>query len=369
MKQRWMIFGLWLPLWMYGLILPEGTDAMVKNVQTYPQGKIKSVRLLSPTWLNTRVGKFLFTGDVSFYENGHISNGTVVSDADKAYEPSSELKSLGKFGTILAKLFENPGGKISFFPDGLPQEVRFSSSLEVDESSLSVKAVGFYKGGGVMWAEIEFSFEEEEKVIERDDDYWGPEERYTERIYYAEFVDTPLGEFSARKVYFYPDGTLRAVDLTTALWAKSTFKGYNTRFSAPDDQQVKTPLGSCYASSLGFYPDGKMRYVEMTEEIAVQTPLGIVSVAGLLFYPDSSLWAFYVASKQGLSVSTSLGKVAARGVFFYPGGKLHVIELASPLTVGKTTYKKGDAIAFDQAGKFLGRVVWDSDKGEWVKPK
>ena len=56
----------------FAIVLPDGTDAIIRSVEKYPSGKIKSVKLSEPTELNTPFGKYTFSGTVTFYENGSI---------------------------------------------------------------------------------------------------------------------------------------------------------------------------------------------------------------------------------------------------------------------------------------------------------
>jgi len=213
----------------FAIVLPDGTDAIIRSVKKYPSGKIESAELSEPTEFNTPIGKLTFSGTVTFYESGSIR--TVGSTS---YYVATIETPVGEFKVAALSFYES--GKLERF------YISGDNTVKTSIGELNVaKWVDLYESGKLYKCNV----------------------RYT--ISDVKYAGVPIsGEIS-----FYENGNI---------------KSFNS-----GREQITTNIGKITPTGMvELYEDGNLRSAEIEAQV-FDTPFGLLSLNSLEVFPSGNL--------------------------------------------------------------------------------
>ncbi|HPN85249.1 MAG TPA: hypothetical protein PK821_07945 [Victivallales bacterium] len=215
------------------LILPDGTDAVVKEFKSDKEGKIYEAKLVKPIDLDTPLGKMTFKETVTFHQNGKIKSGT-FSKARTITTPAGSFK--------LESIRFHESGKI--------RECHLSSSIELETNlgKLKIRSISFY---------------ESEKI-----------DLYT--FAQPQLVATPVGELKLLNLSLHESEKIKDCSLS--------------KF-----QEFDTPIGKLKFRIISFSENGKISGGKLSEPRAIVSPEGELTIDGFILNENDKIHICYLA--------------------------------------------------------------------------
>lgn len=366
--------------------LPEGTDAMVKNVEKFESGKIKSVFLVEPTSIQTPIGKLTFftekndfggnenNSKVEFYESGSFKSG-YLKDKTLIKTPA------GKYSVQFISFYED--GKLEKFmcPIEYNVKVQGRSFTKTAKTPPQIKTnIGLLPVGGI----VELYSSGKIKKVTLSNEYFykitsgilkGIE--ITELVEFFENGNISTTVLSKPQVIKSNFGKINAHKLIS-FWENGTIK--NVEF--PEAQTIDTSIGYLQLVGVSTYESGKIEKCllddgrkpnaaiysisAMSQEVSTKWgKFNISSSSPICFYEDGSPQEFNLGKNYNLSdapkFETSVGTIKVwQQVKFYKTGSVKSIK-AFYLEKAIVTTSKGD-LQFDElffydTGEFMGGLV------------
>jgi len=314
---------------LFPLLLPEKTDAVVKDVQE-KDGKIIKATLVDPTPLNSPVGKLIFKGVINFYENGKIKEGEIENQF---------------VNTLIGRL--KLEGKISFYENGKIKEINIAEpqKARLPVGVMTVEGIAFfYDNGNIDRVDLSSAQIINTSVgkLKMDGTLYFHQSGKFLGAYLAEhqIIKTPVGNFKVKYVSFYENNKLKSIQT-----------------SEPTD--FANNLGNFKIKGASFYENGKILSVEIVpQNINLD---GIFNVKEIQFYESgavrrlildkvkpydfdgkviniTSVYLDENMNKIGFDISpveikTSVGSFNVKTIYFYENNKLKSIELVEPVSV------------------------------------
>jgi len=297
--------------------LPNGADAMVKNVEKYESGEIKSVSLIEPTSITTPLGKFLFfeekndsygserNSKVEFYENGNFKSGYLK-------EKTVIKTPVGKYAVQFISFYED--GKLEKFscPVEYDTKIQGSNFTRTAKDKTQIKtSIGLLPIAGI----VELYPSNKIKKVSFGKDIFPT-------ISAGNFKGIEITEF----VEFFENG-----NVSTILLSKP--------------QTIKTNLGKVKAANtLTLWDNGNIKDIELPEAQTFDTSIGYLSLVGISTYKSGKIEKCFLddgrpnavlrnnVNNKSQEVSTKWGKLNISGVSpitFYENGILKNCNLGA----------------------------------------
>lgn len=275
--------------------LPDGTDAVVKNVEIFDSGKMKSVFLVEPTSIKTPIGKFLFFeekhsiefGEIDIDKTDQVENNSKVEFFENGNFKSGYLKEktvistpVGKYAVLFISFYED--GKLEKFscPAEYNVKVKGSNFTRIAKNPPKIKTnIGLLPIGGI----VELYPSSNIKRVTINNEF---------------FYTITAGNFKSieitKSVEFFENGNISSMILNKP-------------------QIIKSNSGNVRASGkISLWENGNIKNVEFPEAITINTPSGYLNLNKLFYYETGELMG-------GLSMQTR--KVGGEYIMFSKEGK------------------------------------------------
>ncbi|UTC67292.1 MULTISPECIES: hypothetical protein [unclassified Treponema] len=172
------VFSISLNL-LWGIILPDGTDAIIKYADKYDNGSIRRIELSEDTELKTKSGKFIFKSDkmIEFYENGMMKQIELVNNI--------QLKT--KNGVLTFESDEHIKNKVEFYENEIVKTGWLKDNQIIKTSIGDIKTDGrinFYEDGSISSVKIK-----------------------------TKEINTPIGKIEATRLFFDKKGLLSSCEI------------------------------------------------------------------------------------------------------------------------------------------------------------
>lgn len=315
----------------FAIVLPDGTDAIIRSVKKYPSGKIESAELSEPTEFNTPIGKLTFSGTVTFYESGSIRAGGSTS-----YGEASAITietPLGKFEVTALSFYES--GKLEGF---------YLYSGEYPYQTVHT-SIGELKVSG--WVRLYESGKLYECQINNDYDYYDG----SCAIKKGQYTGVPIsGEIS-----FYENGSIKSFNpkgqITTnigKITPSGTVELYedgNLRSAEIETQVFDIPFGLLSLNSLEVFPSGKFKRISFSDSVSL---------------PENYL-VYAEVNKKGVGVGRYFDPLEISEIGFYENGAVKWCEVFINNPYSERYYRSYSAnrIWFYKSGKQMGFGLYD----------
>lgn len=345
MKKIFFILSILLfPISIHAIVLPDGTDARVNDIELDGSGKIKRAYLSIPTEINTPLGKISAVGEIIFNSDGKVieftpeKNGTAESPIGtlpyREYEPigfydSGEAKFLYlDFPTSLTvngRTFSCWPSLIYFYENWKPLSFRIDKDVPIALpcGNIICKAysnVLFFSNGNIVGVELA----EPAEITKNDIKFYAcdtlvldtDETPASAVIYKSDGIPTKYGKIypvDNSKITFYLSGGLQTIvpqDITLIQYDDAAFMTVAGETLGFDENgiinraTVKGRKFTIYGWSFEFndenfylviYPNKKI-YIPYTASRKYTSRLLIIQNCCYQWYPDKS--TIYLTTKE-----------------------------------------------------------------------
>jgi len=313
---------------LFSLVLPEKTDALVKDVFE-KDGKILKATLIDPTILNSPIGKIKFRGVITFYENGKIKEGEL--DQQLIYTPIGRVK---------------VEGKVSFYENGKIKEINISEPQKVylPVGQLVVEGVAsFYDNGNVDKVDLSSSqvINTTAGKLKMDGTlYFYPSRKFL-GAYLAEhqIINTPLGNLKVKYISFYESRKLKSIQTSELVDFSNSYgsfkvKAYHFYESGKllgieiQPQNIKIDEKNNYiVKEIYFYELGNISKIVLDKQVSIKVDDNLLNAVALYFSETMSLSKLDI---QPSEVKTKAGVFKVNSVNLYETGTLKTLYLTEP---------------------------------------
>ncbi|MGP1523416.1 MAG: hypothetical protein ACTTKC_09005 [Treponema sp.] len=321
----------------FAIVLPDGTDAVIRSVKKYPSGKIESAELSEPTEFNTPIGKLTFSGTVTFYESGGIRT---VGDADYNDGDGATIETpVGEFEVTALSFYES--GKLESF---------YSRRYSYQTVHTSI---GEFKVAG--WVRLYESGKLYECII--NNNYY--DDPYT--IKKGQYTGVPISD----EISFYENGSIKSFNpkgqITTSIGKikpDGTVEFYedgNLRSAKIEAQVFDTPFGLLSLSFLEVFPSGKLKRISFSDSVSL---------------PENYL-VYAEINKKGVGVGRYSKPLKISEIELYENGAVKWCGLENAYFINNPDPERDgyatDRIWFYKSGKQMGFGLYeyDYDAGEY----
>ncbi|AGT42788.1 hypothetical protein [Treponema pedis] len=294
------IFSIGLNL-LWGIILPDGTDALIDYVDKYDNGSIYRIKLSEDTELTTKAGKFIFKTDkmIEFYENGFIKSGELKNGNTiefyengmmKQIELVNNIKLNTKNGSLIFIGDIHSKNKVEFYENGIVKTGWLKDSQIIKTGIGDIKTDGrihFYENGGISWVEIK------------------PKQ-----------INTSIGKIETTKLFFNKKGSLSMCKISPQKITSGKYSGleFLSSFTIYDE--------------IAFYENGKIKNFSLRSNDWIKTNIGKIKVTkdgGFLeIYENGNLKKAFIQSQV---FDTPLGLISLSNINLYESGKFESIKI------------------------------------------
>lgn len=295
------VFSISLNL-LWGIILPDGTDAIINYVDKYDNGSIRRIELSEDTELKTKSGKFIFKSNkmIEFYENGFIKSGELKNGNIIEFYQNGMMKQIELVNNIELKtkngllIFEGDArykNKVEFYEDEIVKTGWLKDNQIIKTSIGDIKTDGrinFYENGSISSVKIK-----------------------------TKEINTPIGKIKATKLFFDKKGLLSSCEILSKNMSSGKYFGleFASDFTVYD--------------KIGFYENGKIKNLFLKSNNWIKTNIGKIKTTkeGGFFevYENGNLKK---ASIQTQIFDTPLGLISSGNITLYESGKLKSISIA-----------------------------------------
>ena len=341
----------------FAIVLPDGTDAIIRSVEKYPSGKIESAELSEPTEFNTPIGKLTFSGTVTFYESGSIRAG---GDAEYRTSVATIETPVGEFEVAALSFYES--GKLERF---YLSEAVLSQTVHTSIGELKVKGwVRLYESGKLYECIINDNYYDAPYTIEK-----------------GQYTGVPI----SGKISFYENGSIKSFNpkgqITTSIGKikpDGTVEFYedgNLRSAEIEAQVFDTPFGLLSLSFLEVFPSGKLKRISFSDSVSLpenylvyaeinKKGVGVgryskpLKISEIEFYENGAVkWCGLENAYFINNPDPERDGYAANRIWFYKSGKQMGFGEFYRDNFGK--YRLRNLHCFSEDGTFLGEAVLD----------
>jgi len=289
-----------------------------------------------------------------------------VSVRDTIYfYPSGAVKSvrLGYGDAAVAELTTSYGkftvkDEIGFHENGFVKSASFASDDTI-VLGYRARSAGFYPDGSIRWLEL------------------------TESV----SMETPLGTRRVKgTVEWHPNGKFKGLTFEGELPVQDfpgvgRFKISGVTFYEDGSidkvvlnkiESIRTPAGTVESDSIAFHPNGVLKYAQLTKqdkEFSLRTPVGVLKAGWFVsFHENSALNVLSFTPMTAHPVKTPLGTVlATNSVVFYPSGALAQVELSTstPLPTPVGVLPLDLTVDFYETGQLKRCEIRPDPRKEW----
>ena len=294
------------------------------EISFYVNGNFKTLFLAKPQYIKTSFGKIL-TGS-----RQKSSNPDLVFDSNKNLikifaRPNSKIKTI--YGYL------KPKGFIQLYHNGKLQKIILNQPARIKSIFGKIKVTGFstHPNGNIKSCTLAAPL-----------------------VY-----KTKYGVFRASKsnddnLFFYSKGRIKKMKINSITPIK--IPGLSGVFKAIE--QIK------------WHKNGSIFEIQIEEPKKIKTPAGVLSVyPHIRFYPNHKIYgAGIFGQRDPLRIRTPNGIILMKSeLAWHEEGEILMGVLADEITIHGKKFRIDEKIGFNKNGKFLGRVIWDAEKGKWVK--
>ncbi|UTC81876.1 hypothetical protein [Treponema denticola] len=287
---------------LWGIILPDGTDAIINYVDKYDNGSIRRIELSEDTELKTKSGKLIFKSDkmIEFYKNGFIKSGELKNGNTIEFYENGMMKQIELVNNLELKtktgllIFEGDAhnkNKVEFYEDEIVKTGWLKDNQIIKTSIGDIKTDGrinFYENGSISSVKIK-----------------------------TKEINTPIGKIEATKLFFDKKGLLSSCEILSKNVSAGKHFGleFFSNFTVYD--------------KIGFYENGKIKNLFLKSNDWIKTNIGKIKTTkeGGLFevYENGNLKK---ASIQTQIFDTPLGLIPSGNITLYESGKFESIFMA-----------------------------------------
>lgn len=372
-RRSFIVFSLLLLSFnLFGLTLPDGTDAMISKMEKYPSGNIKSVSLAEPTEFKTPIGALVFFAKyekyvtyekdttVEFYESGKIKSGHL----DKKTSINTPV---GNYSIVYISFYESGAIKCFISLMEYDRAVKGRDVIITPKvTSLIKTSSGLIPVGGI----VDFYENGKLKGVEFSD--------------VSQILQEGLfkGVKIENKISFYEDGNILSLytrepqTISIKNLGKVKFvneitiwnNGNAKNIEFPDSQMFDTPVGLLELKQIDTYENGKFESVVILNNQIITTPNGELEAWGntyskntIKFYEDGKLKSFVINNNTFQNITTAVGDTRATGLMmYYPNGQLQTCGFSYlggekvKTSIGSIEFNR---LYFYDTGEFMGGYI------------